>query len=136
MHKPLLVLALSFTLGVPVLATGAPEVVSKIEAVSATVSAAVPAKAEGAAAEEFNKNMAMVGGGALGILLASGVAGLLSSGSMMFEGAAFSEAMEAGAGLSLSMTFLSAVLGAVFAQDMALRVINAYNAKDLSKLTH
>lgn len=78
--------------------------------------------------DTFNKNLAILGGGALGIVLASGAVGLVSSGSLMYEGAAVADALEAGAGLSLPVTFLSAILGAVFAQDFVLRNIQDFNA--------
>jgi len=78
--------------------------------------------------EDFNKNLAMVGGGVLGVVLASGVVGIASATTMMFEGAGFVEAMESGAGLALPVTLLGAILGAVFGQDLVLRNINNFNA--------
>jgi len=81
----------------------------------------------------FNKNLAMVGAGAFGLVLASGAVGLFSATSMMVEGSAFADAMESGAGLSLPVTLLSAVLGAVFGQDLVLRNIQNFRA---SELTH
>jgi len=88
------------------------------------------------APDTYNKNLAMVGAGMLGILLASGAIGLINSGTMMYEGAGFAEAMEGGAGLSLPMTFLTAVLGAVFAQDFVLRNINNLNLSFMSETVH
>lgn len=77
--------------------------------------------------ENFNKNLSMVGAGLLGLVLASGAAGLMSTTSMMYEGAALSEAIEAGAGLSLPVAMLSAVLGGVFGQEFVQRNINSFN---------
>jgi hypothetical protein len=94
---------------------------------------AMGASAE-APSDNFNKNLAMLGGGVLGIVLASGAVGLVSSGTLMYEGAAVADAMEAGAGLSLPVTFLSAVLGAVFAQDFVLRNIRDFNSS--GEVTH
>ena len=73
----------------------------------------------------LNKSLSMVGGGVLGVVLASGAIGLVSAGSMLYEGSAFADAMESGAGLSVPLTFLSAILGAVFAQDLVLRNVEA-----------
>ncbi|CAK0758640.1 conserved exported hypothetical protein [Gammaproteobacteria bacterium] len=78
--------------------------------------------------ENFNKNLAMLGAGVLGVVLASGTVGLISSSTMMYEGAGFAEAMESGAGLSLPLVLLSAVLGGVFGQDFVQRNIHALNA--------
>ncbi|CAK0775467.1 conserved membrane hypothetical protein [Gammaproteobacteria bacterium] len=78
--------------------------------------------------DDLNKNLALVGGGMLGVVLASGAVGLISASSMMYEGAGFAEALESGAGLSLPVGLLTAVLGAVFGQDFVLRNINNYSA--------
>jgi hypothetical protein len=87
-------------------------------------------KAEASTTDGLNKNLALVGGGLLGIILVSGAASLISVGSMMFEGAGFTEAMESGLGLSLPITVLSAILGAVFAQDFVLRNLNSLNLSE------
>lgn len=80
------------------------------------------------AGNETNRNLALVGGGLLGVLLASGAVNLISAGAMMAEGTGFAEAMEAGAGLSMPLTLLTAVLGVIFGQDFVLGQINAYQA--------
>ncbi len=74
---------------------------------------------------DLHKTLSMVGGGLLGVELASGAIGVLSASSMMYEGAAFADAMESGAGLSLPLTLLSAVLGGVFGQELVMRNLNA-----------
>lgn len=77
-------------------------------------------------ADETNKNMAMVGGGLLGILLASGAVGLISASTMVLEGAAIGEALEAGAGLPMSLAVLSAILGSLLTQEFVLEQITAF----------
>lgn len=77
--------------------------------------------------ETFNKNLSMVGAGILGIVLASGALGLINSATLMAEGGGFTEALESGTGLSFPVTLLSAVLGAVFAQDFVARNIHNLN---------
>lgn len=74
----------------------------------------------------LNKNLAVLGAGALGVVLASGAVGLFSASNMMIEGAAFADAMESGAGLALPVALLSAVLGVVFGQDLVLRNIQDF----------
>jgi len=87
----------------------------------------------GTANNDNNKNLAMLAGGLLGILLASGAVGLISTSTMIFEGAAITEAIEAGAGLPMSLAVLSAILGALFTQDHILKEINAYQEHRANK---
>ena len=108
MYKLLAVILLSLSLSVPALGAEPHQPMSS--------------------SENFNKNLAMLGGGMLGIVLASGAIGLASSGAMMFEGAGFAEAMESGAGLTMPVVFLTTALGAVFGQDFVLRNIHNYSA--------
>ena len=77
---------------------------------------------------DMNRNLALVGGGLLGLLLASGAVNLISAGLMISEGTGIAEAMEAGAGLSMPLTVLSAVLGAVFGQEYVLHYINSFRS--------
>ncbi|KOR29366.1 hypothetical protein TI04_08815 [Achromatium sp. WMS2] len=74
---------------------------------------------------ETNQNLAIVGGGLVGLLVASGAAGLISSSVMMLEGAGVAEAIEAGAGLTMPVAVLSAILGGMFAQEFVLRTIES-----------
>jgi len=74
--------------------------------------------------ENSSKNLAIVGAGMLGILLASGAVGLANSLTLMAEGGGFAEALESGAGLPLPVALLSAVLGVVFTQDFVARNIH------------
>ncbi|CAK0756410.1 conserved membrane hypothetical protein [Gammaproteobacteria bacterium] len=108
MYKLLAVVLLSLTFSVSALGASTPTASNK---------------------ENFNKNLAMVGGGVLGVVLASGLVGLASASTMMYEGAGFADAMESGTGLALPMAALSAILGAVFGQDMVLRNINSINSE-------
>ena len=55
--------------------------------------------------------IAVVAGAVTGVVLASAVAGALISGSLMLEGGALAESLEAGTGLSLPAIGASAVLG-------------------------
>lgn len=75
-----------------------------------------------------NYNLSLIGGGVLGILLASGAVGILSTISMTLEGAGITEAMEAGAGLTMPLAVLSAILGGFFAQEYVLQNINKIQA--------
>jgi hypothetical protein len=83
---------------------------------------------EAAGRQDMNRNLSLIGGGLVGLLVAAGLVNLMSAGAMLYEGAGFTEAMETGAGLSIPVTVLSAVLGAVLAQDFVLRNIEAYQA--------
>lgn len=81
-----------------------------------------------AAPMDPNYNLSLIGGGVLGMLLASGTVGILSTISMTLEGAGVAEAMEAGAGLTMPVAVLSAILGAFFAQEYVLKAINEFQA--------
>ena len=91
---------------------------------------ALPAAAEthGAASKDasrtnstFNKDIALVGGAMLGLVLASGAISIANTGIMIYEGAAIMDALEGAAGLSLPVAVLSGALGALFGQDTVLR---------------
>ncbi|KOR29907.1 hypothetical protein TI03_01060 [Achromatium sp. WMS1] len=97
------------------------------------VKAASTHHSSGVAADNNNKNLAMIGGGLLGLLLASGAVGLISTSTMVLEGAAITDALEAGAGLPMSLAVLSAILGALFTQDHILNEINAYQEHRAAK---
>lgn len=90
-------------------------------------------EAASSSTEDFNKNLAMAGSAVLGALLASGTVGLVSAVSMMSEGVGFAEAMEGGARLSLPMTFLSAALGVMFAQDWVLHTLVSFRSGETQK---
>jgi len=82
-----------------------------------------PAKAESHGPGVLNRNLALIGGGLLGVVLASGAINLGVAGSMMYQGAAVAEALEAGAGLPLPLALLAGTLGALFGQDLVLAVL-------------
>jgi len=77
-----------------------------------------------AAPVDPNYNLSLAAGGVFGLLLASGAVGLVTASSMVLEGAGITEAMEAGAGLTMPLAVLSAILGGFFAQEAMLRHIN------------
>jgi hypothetical protein len=109
--------------------------------ISTTAGASAPHGAAGtngaaSASDDTNKNLAMIGGGLLGMLLASGAVGLISTGTMVLEGTAIADAIEAGAGLPMSLAVLSAILGALFTQDAVLEQINAFQKHRANTATH
>lgn len=87
----------------------------------------------GTAPVDPNYNLSLIAGGALGVVLASGAVGLVTASSMVLEGAGLTEAMEAGAGLTMPLAVLSAILGAFFTQEFMLRNINTLQAGMLQK---
>lgn len=97
--------------------------------------AGTPAK-EATVARDMNRDMAMLTAGVLGLVLASGAAGLISTGMMIGEGMAMAEALEAGAGLPMPVALLSAVLGGMFGQDLVLRNFNFVEGGDASRAAH
>jgi hypothetical protein len=70
-----------------------------------------------------NYNMSLIAGGIFGVVLASGAVGLITASSMVLEGAGVTEAMEAGAGLTMPLAVLSAILGGFFTQEFMLKSI-------------
>ncbi len=72
----------------------------------------------------LNKDLALVGGGVLGLVVASGVVGLVNAGTMIYGGTAIADALEGGAGLSMPLALLGVALGAVLGQETVLRNLN------------
>lgn len=71
----------------------------------------------------INRDLALVGGAALGLVAASGAVNLINAGMLMTGGAPVFEALEAGAGLGVPLVLLGVTLGAVFGQDLIYRNI-------------
>lgn len=92
---------------------------SAAEVPAHTGAADVVANANG----EPNQTVSMIGGGLLGMVVASGMLGMLFATTMMFEGTGITEAVETGANLPMPIAVLSAILGGVFAQDFVQRNI-------------
>lgn len=95
-------------------------------ALAAPVSAMAEARGPAPAAApgfftNLNRDLAMVGGAALGLVGASGAVNLIEAGVLISGGAPVFEALEAAAGLGVPMVLLGATLGAVFAQDFVYR---------------
>ncbi len=68
-------------------------------------------------------DLATVGGGLLALVTASGLVNLYEAGSMAFQGAAFTEAVEVGAGLPLPVAALAVILGGMYGQDIVKQSI-------------
>ena len=88
--------------------------------------AAAPAAHKEAAGHSagLTKEVAFVGGAVLGLVVASGVVGLVNAGTMIYGGAAIADALEGGAGLAMPVALLGAALGAVLGQETVLRNLN------------
>ncbi len=74
--------------------------------------------------QTLGKDAATLAGGVLGLVVASGIVGVVNAGTLAFSGTAIVDALEAGANLTLPMALLGAGLGAVFGQETVLRNIN------------
>ncbi len=68
-------------------------------------------------------DLATLGGGALGLVAASGLVSLYNAGSMAFQGAPFAEALEVGAGLPLLAAVGAVVLGGYYGRDIVKQAI-------------
>ncbi len=68
-------------------------------------------------------DLATLGGGALGLVAASGLVSLYNAGSMMFQGAPFAEALEVGAGLPLLAAAGAVLLGGYYGRDIVKQAI-------------
>jgi len=77
-------------------------------------------------------DLATVGGGALGLVAASGLVGLYNAGSLMVQGAAFAEALEAGTGLPLLAAAAVVVVGGYYGQDLVRQLIAGQEGSDES----
>ena len=87
--------------------------------------AAAPHKQESAGhSQGLTKDLALVGGAVLGLVVASGVVNLVNAGTMIYGGTAIADALEGGAGLTMPMALLGVALGAVLGQETVLRNIN------------
>jgi len=93
-------------------------------------------KTETHAPSAVNRNLALIGGGVLGMVLASGAINLVTAGSMMYQGAAIAEALEAGAGLSIPVALLAGTLGALFGQDIVLTALKPAAAGEAPHASH
>ena len=94
-------------------------------AAEAQTHASAPHKQEsGGHASGLTKDLALVGGGVLGLVMVSGVVGLVNAGTMIYGGTAIADALEGGAGIAMPMALLGAALGAVLGQETVLRNIN------------
>ena len=78
-------------------------------------------KTESAAPAALPHSLAMVGGAALGLVVASGIVGLVNAGGMIYGGAAIADALEGGANLAVPMALLGVVVGAVLGTDTVQR---------------
>ena len=78
-------------------------------------------KTESAAPAVLPHDVAMVGGAVLGLVMASGIVGMVNAGSMIYGGAAFADALEGGANLAVPMALLGVVVGAVLGADTVQR---------------
>ncbi|MEI8393577.1 MAG: hypothetical protein WCF85_02500 [Rhodospirillaceae bacterium] len=76
------------------------------------------AKTDSRAYYTLNRDLALVGGGVLGLVLASGLINLGFAGAMMLETGAIVDSLEAGASLPLPLALLAGGLGAMFGQDL------------------
>ena len=95
-----------------------------------------PAKTESHGASAFNRNLALLGGGLLGVVLASGAINIAMAGSMMYQGVAVAEALEGGAGLTMPIALLAGALGALFGQEPVLALLAPAEAGDHPKPAH
>ena len=68
-------------------------------------------------------DLATIGGGLLGLVTASGLVNLYETGSLAFQGTAFSEAVELGTGLPLPAAVLVVILGGYYGQDIVKQTI-------------
>ena len=106
-------------------------------AAEAQTRAAPPHKQEPAGhASGLSKDFALVGGAVLGLVVASGLVGLVNAGSMISGGSAIADALEGGAGLTMPMALLGAALGGVFGQETVLRNINWLTGAEAAKGGH
>lgn len=75
-------------------------------------------------------DLSSVGGALVGVVAASGLLGLYNTGALVYQGAAFVEALEAGTGLPLPATLLALVLGGMFAKDVVANAVAPFLAAD------
>ena len=75
-------------------------------------------------------DLATVGGGALGLIAASGLVGAYNAGSMMFQGAPFAEALEVGAGLPLLAAAGAVIVGGYYGRDVVKQAIGSLSSSD------
>lgn len=88
--------------------------------------AQAPARAETVGADRspsITIDLATVGGGALGLIIASGMVGLYNAVSFMSQGAPAVEALEAGAGLPVMAAVVAVIAGGVLARDIVANEI-------------
>ncbi|MEI6559542.1 MAG: hypothetical protein WCO00_14150 [Rhodospirillaceae bacterium] len=102
---------------------------------------AAPHKAEAAHTSAprtsgLTKDMALVGGAVLGLVVASGIVNLVNAGTMIYGGTAIADALESGAGLAMPVALLGAALGAVFGQETIVRNINWLTGAEAAKGGH
>jgi hypothetical protein len=93
-------------------------------------------KPPASAVDYYSREIAIVGGGVLGLLVATGAINLVAAGTMAYEGMAIGEALEAGAGLPMPVAVLSAAIGAVLGQDFIYRTFIAGSGNGEAKPAH
>ena len=82
-------------------------------------------------------DLVSVGGGIVGLVVASGIVNLFNAGALMTQGTPIIEAMEAGAGLPLPVTALAVILGAVFCKDIVTKtILPIFVSNEHGKPTH
>ena len=108
-----------------------------LPAAEAQTRASAPLKPESAGhVSGLSKEVAMVGGAVLGLVIASGVVNLVNAGTMIYGGAAIADALEGGAGLAMPMALLGAALGVVLGQETVLRNIAWLRGGEAAKGGH
>ena len=78
-------------------------------------------------------DLANVGGGILGLTLATGAANLYDAGYRLFRGSSFVDALEAGTGLPILASVAVVILGGIYGHDLFLEVFGG--SSDATEMT-